>query len=52
MKMNLPQYGLTIISLKEYETNIVLKEFDILCFTSICCATETGGTPPATGANN
>ena len=37
MKMNLPQYVLTVINLLEYKTNIVAKEFDILCFTSILC---------------
>ena len=37
MKMNLPQYVLTATNIFRYKTNILSKEFDILCFTSILC---------------
>ena len=37
MKMNLPQYVITVTNIFRYETNILSKECDILSFTSILC---------------
>ena len=38
MKINLPQHVLTVTNVLEYKINIVAKKLDILCFTSILCA--------------
>ena len=37
VKINLPQYVLTVTNLLEYKINIVANKLDILCFTSILC---------------
>ena len=37
VKINLPQYVLTVTNVLGYKINIVAKKLDILCFTSILC---------------
>ena len=34
VKINFPEYVLTVTNLLEYKINIVAKKLDILCFTS------------------